>query len=83
MSTKNVQAAKRVKPGTALAETSPQQSHSDSECRTYDIEEAAKILGISRAGAYLYAKSGKLPVIRIGSRILVPKAALDKLLMCA
>ena len=48
--------------------------------RTYTVEEAGRLLGIGRNGAYEAAKTGQLPAIRIGKRILVPKAALDRLL---
>jgi len=48
--------------------------------RTVKIDEAAAILGISRNGAYNAAKEGSLPTIRIGKRLLVPVAALDRLL---
>jgi excisionase family DNA binding protein len=47
---------------------------------TYSVEEAAKLLGIGRNQAYEAARTGKLPSIRIGKRILVPRAALDRLL---
>ena len=50
---------------------------------TYTVEEAGKILGISRGSAYAYAKDGAIPTIRLGNRVLVPKAALDKMLMTA
>lgn len=50
------------------------------ERRTIKIDEAAAILGISRNGAYNAAKDGSLPTIRIGKRLLVPVAALDRLL---
>lgn len=50
------------------------------ECRTVKIDEAAAILGISRNGAYNAATEGTLPTIRIGKRLLVPRAALDRLL---
>ena len=82
MSAKNIQAAARVKPGPAHIEATT-KNVADSECRTVSVEDAAGILGISRAAAYVYAKDGKLPVIRLGSRVLVPKAALDKLLITA
>jgi excisionase family DNA binding protein len=52
----------------------------DSERRTFSVEEAGRILGISRQSAYTYASNGILPVIRLGNRLLVPKAALEKLL---
>jgi excisionase family DNA binding protein len=47
------------------------------ERQTYTIEEAAKILGISRAVAY---RKGVLPTVQIAGRRLVPKAALERML---
>jgi excisionase family DNA binding protein len=44
------------------------------------IEEAGQMLGISRNLAYQAAHSGDLPTIRIGRRLLVPKAALERML---
>ena len=43
------------------------------------IAEAAHVLRIGRATAYEYARTGVLPVVRIGSRLIVPKAAIEKL----
>jgi len=48
--------------------------------QTLKIVEAAKVLGISRNAAYAAAKNGELPTVRIGRRLLVPKAALERLL---
>ena len=48
--------------------------------RTYSIPEAAQELGIGRSAAYEAAKTGEIPTIRIGNRILVPIAALDRML---
>lgn len=47
---------------------------------TVSVEVAARYLGISRASAYVAAKSGELPTLRIGHRIVVPVAALRRLL---
>jgi excisionase family DNA binding protein len=47
---------------------------------TWSITEAAQVLGISRASAYEAAHRGELPVCRIGRRVLVPRAALLRLL---
>ena len=48
---------------------------------TMTVEEAGEALGVSRATAYLLAKTGGIPVIRLGERrLVVPKAALLKLL---
>jgi excisionase family DNA binding protein len=52
-----------------------------SERRTLKVEEAAKLLGISRNTAYDAVKSGQLPTVKIGR--LVPKAALERMLMSA
>jgi excisionase family DNA binding protein len=48
--------------------------------RTYDIEEAARLLGIGRNQGYEAARRGDIPTIKMGKRLLVPKAALDRLL---
>ncbi len=51
---------------------------------TLSVEEAGcDVLGLSRAAAYAAAKAGSLPVIRIGHRLVVPRYALEKLLMGA
>ncbi len=50
------------------------------EKRTYSIPEVAKVLGIGRTAAYEAARTGEIPTIRIGKRILVPVAALERLL---
>ena len=44
------------------------------------IEEAAKVLGISRTLGYQAAKTGELPTIRIGGRILVSRRVIEKML---
>jgi hypothetical protein len=56
------------------------ECHTGIECQTYTIEEAAKILGICRALAY---RKGVLPTVRIAGRRLVPKRALDRMLIAA
>jgi excisionase family DNA binding protein len=47
---------------------------------TMTVEEAAAYLGIGRSAAYEAARSGDLPVIRLGRRLLVPRAALERML---
>ena len=42
------------------------------------IDEVAKLLRISRAGAYEAARTRVFPTIRIGRRIVVPRAAFEK-----
>ena len=45
------------------------------------MEQAATKLGISRHSAYEAVRRGEIPTIRIGRRVLVPKASLERLLM--
>jgi excisionase family DNA binding protein len=47
---------------------------------TVTVEEAGDALGISRASAYEGVKTGEIPSIRVGRRIVVPTAALRRLL---
>ncbi|MEQ7011002.1 helix-turn-helix domain-containing protein [Actinopolymorpha sp. B17G11] len=44
------------------------------------VPDAAKILGLSRASAYRYAKDGDLPVQRLGGRVYVITAKIRHLL---
>jgi excisionase family DNA binding protein len=48
--------------------------------KTLSIPEAGKALGIGRSAAYEAARTGQLPTIRIGKRLLVPIVALERLL---
>ena len=47
---------------------------------TLTVTEAAQMLGISRSSAYDAARSGSLPTIKMGGRVLVPTASLLRLL---
>ena len=49
----------------------------------FTVEEAAQLLGISRSFAYEAVQRGDIPSMRIGRRILVPKAALQRYLESA
>lgn len=55
------------------------KNHHDTR-RTVSVEEAAMMLGISRAKAYDCARSGEIPALRFGRRIVVPLAALNRML---
>ena len=43
---------------------------------TLPVEDAGKLLGLSRPSAYAAVRRGEIPVIRIGRRMLVPTAKL-------
>jgi excisionase family DNA binding protein len=44
---------------------------------TMTIPEAAKAIGVGRNQGYQAARSGQIPTIKIGKRLLVPVAALE------
>lgn len=53
-----------------------------SDRQTLTIDEVAAVLGIDRSTAYLLANQNQLPVsvIRLGRRMVVGRAALDRVL---
>lgn len=46
----------------------------------YTVEEVRKVLRLSRNAVYEAIARGKIPHIRIGRKILIPAAALDRML---
>jgi excisionase family DNA binding protein len=42
------------------------------------VREAAQLLGIGRDSAYALVRERRLPTIRIGRRLLVPRGALER-----
>ena len=46
----------------------------------YSCREAAQLLGLSKNACYAACSRGQIPVLRIGKRLLIPKARLDALL---
>ncbi len=53
------------------------------ERMTLSVEEAAGVLGISRALAYELVRRGELPRLRLGRRVVVPRRALEELVASA
>lgn len=51
----------------------------DTESRAYTVDQVAALLGISRALAYEGARAGTIPAVRVGRRLLVPKATFDQM----
>ena len=47
---------------------------------TYTVTEVAHLLGISRGSAYTHVRTGEIPSITIGGRIMIPRRAIDALL---
>ncbi|MFV0525078.1 MAG: helix-turn-helix domain-containing protein [Acidimicrobiales bacterium] len=50
------------------------------ECLTYTVTEAARLLGIGRGSAYTHVRTGQIPSITIGGRIVIPRRALEAML---
>ncbi len=46
----------------------------------YTVPEAAELLGFSRNFGYELARTGQIPIVRFGKRMLVPKSAFNKML---
>ena len=44
------------------------------------VPEAAAMLGLSRNFTYDMVKQKQLPVVKFGKRLLIPRAALEKML---
>ena len=52
----------------------------ESEKLTYSVDETSKLLGISRPLTYAMVHMGRLPGIRLGRRILIPRKAVERML---
>lgn len=48
---------------------------------TLDVPTAGRFLGLSKEAAYNAAARGDIPILRIGRRIVVPTAALRRMLL--
>lgn len=55
------------------------ENHTDHPL-TLTVEQAAKLLGIGRSTAYELVHTGDIPSLRLGRRIVVPRARLALLL---
>jgi excisionase family DNA binding protein len=75
----------RVEPSTnhRVASWQPEPASLDAkqERQTYTVDEVAVVLGIGRNGAYEAIWRHEIPAIRLGRRLLVPKVAIDRLLL--
>lgn len=57
-----------------------EQASAQASRATLTVDEAAEFLGVSRATAWRRVWDGGLPSIRIGRRVLIPRARLEALL---
>ena len=60
----------------------PQKKKIDPLSLAYNVPELSQLLRISEAHGYKVVRQGLVPSLRLGRRVLIPKAALDKLLAC-
>jgi Helix-turn-helix domain len=52
-----------------------------SECKTLSVPEAGRLYyGLSRNGSYDAAKRGEIPTLRVGRKLRVPIAAMERLI---
>ena len=49
--------------------------------QTVTVTECSQILGIARGKCYEACRTGRIPNLRFGKRIVIPKAALKKMLL--
>lgn len=43
------------------------------EQMTYSIEEAAKLIGVSKSFMYKLARNREVPVLKLGKRLVIPR----------
>ena len=53
---------------------------SNNERLTLNVKEAAQALGLSRNSVYQACLKGEIPYLRIGKRIVIPRAQLARML---
>lgn len=55
-----------------------EQSASSSESLTYSVEQACKVLGVSRSKLYELLHRPDFPVVSVGQRKLIPRKQLEQ-----
>lgn len=50
------------------------------ETQVLTVQEAGERLGLGRVSAYRAVRRGEIPALRFGKRLVVPKAALQRML---
>jgi excisionase family DNA binding protein len=60
--------------------TEERDKHDKDKALTLSVEHAARLIGISRATAYRMVRSGDLPAVRVGRRVLILKKPLMEML---
>jgi len=60
-----------------------QNDEGSTKSLVYSVEDAGKLLGLSRATAYAMCKQGLIPTLRFGRAVRVPRVALERMLDAA
>jgi len=47
---------------------------------TLTVQEAAELIGISRAHAYELVRQSTIPSLKLGRRVVIPRRALERML---
>lgn len=55
----------------------------NSEKLTLTVQDTAQMLGLSRNSVYQGVLTGEIPHVKVGKRILIPRAALERMLESA
>ncbi|MBK9294836.1 MAG: helix-turn-helix domain-containing protein [Oligoflexia bacterium] len=63
-----------------MKEICSKYTKSENNKLVYTVLEAAEILGICKTSLYNLVQENRVPYLRFGRRIVIPKAALQKLL---
>jgi len=74
--------AKKRKSNRALPKRQARESTNEKKL-VLTVPEAGALFGLSKASSYFAAAKGRLPTIKMGDRLFVPRAALERMLESA
>ncbi len=77
---KNARKGQRERAKRKRSRKKPTANKQREKPLTISIPEAGRLLGLGRAASYEAARRGDLPFIKIGSRFLTTRAAVEKIL---
>ncbi len=69
-----------TRPITTTAIARPEEDIMSEERLTITVAEAAKLLGISRGTAYECVRTGQIPSVCFGRRVLIPRKRFEAML---
>jgi excisionase family DNA binding protein len=67
-------------PATQTEQTTSALPAKWNDRATFSVEEFAEIFGLSRTSAYVATNNGTVGTVRIGRRLIIPRAAIERLL---